>query len=336
MVKILWHRTVVRDGWHNLGTDLCFWRGFYWLTYCRRSAHTSVDGAIVVLRSIDLERWQEIAFINTEGDDRDPKLLPVGDRLFLYFSTWVKPYEENRGLRESYGNSGVISYVSISEDGATWSKPVQVYEENYWLWRPRFYDGVFYCTEKGGWLLTSKDGLKWIKKSHIPREKDKFLRSVNHRPCPAFNEADIIFRPSGELWCISRTKYREPDNSLFYFSKPPYEDWECVDLKTRIHCPVFCESGGKVYVAGRRNPSAPWISQSTPAGNTGIWLVEKGKVIPVLALPSDGDAAYPGLISLKPVKLLISYYSQHAYRSGVICGLTPHSADIYTAEIAIE
>jgi len=74
----------------------------------------------------------------------------------------------------------------------------------------------------------------------------------------------------------------------------------------------------------------------TPAGNTGIFIAEKGKVEPLLALPSDGDAAYPGLISREPGKLIISYYSQHAYLSGVICGLTPHSADVYMAEIAIE
>lgn len=41
---------------------------------------------------------------------------------------------------------------------------------------------------------------------------------------------------------------------------------------------------------------------------------------PVLALPSDGDAAYPGLLSLEENRLIISYYSQHAYLSGVLEG----------------
>ncbi len=81
---------------------------------------------------------------------------------------------------------------------------------------------------------------------------------------------------------------------------------------------------------------AQWKPQVTPAGNTGIFSVEKGKVEPLFALPSDGDAAYPGLISREWGKLIISYYSQHAYLSGVISGSTPRVADIYIAEIAVE
>jgi len=30
MPKILWHRTIVRDGWHNAFTDLCFWKNSPW------------------------------------------------------------------------------------------------------------------------------------------------------------------------------------------------------------------------------------------------------------------------------------------------------------------
>ena len=37
-------------------------------------------------------------------------------------------------------------------------------------------------------------------------------------------------------------------------------------------------------------------------------------------MPSDGDAAYPGLLALAEDRLIISYYSQHAYLSGVIEG----------------
>ena len=34
----------------------------------------------------------------------------------------------------------------------------------------------------------------------------KELREVEHRMTPQFNEAAVIFRPDGELWCVSRTK----------------------------------------------------------------------------------------------------------------------------------
>jgi hypothetical protein len=79
-----------------------------------------------------------------------------------------------------------------------------------------------------------------------------------------------------------------------------------------------------------------WRMQSTPPGNTGIFLAEREGVTPFLALPSDGDAAYPGLVSRQPGRLLISYYSQHAYLSGVLQGASPHSSDVYMAEVSSE
>ena len=44
----------------------------------------------------------------------------------------------------------------------------------------------------------------------------------------------------------------------------------------------------------------------------GIFLLDRSGV----ALPSDGDAAYSGLLSLETDRLIISYYSQHAYLRG--------------------
>ena len=41
MPHIQWQRTVIRDGWHNMGTSLCFWRDCYWLVYSRHASHAS-------------------------------------------------------------------------------------------------------------------------------------------------------------------------------------------------------------------------------------------------------------------------------------------------------
>ncbi|RJS88747.1 exo-alpha-sialidase [Candidatus Bathyarchaeota archaeon] len=330
MVKILYQRTIIRNGWHNAFTDLCFWHGSYWLTFRRGSAHVSPDGGIVIMRSVDLLRWRQVAFLKTRGDDRDPKFCPTANRLYVYFGTWL-PRPEG-WPDERFGP--LVTHVSFTEDGAEWSRPIPAYKQNYWLWRVRYHDGIFYSPAYG-WddprekhksfldLLTSEDGLKWSKKCRIG-EKDQ-------QP----DEADIWFQPDGELWCIARTT-RNPDHSLFYSSKPPYEEWECVDLKVTIHCPVFCQTNGRLYVAGRRRIDSPWIPQTVPAGNTGIFIAEKGKVKPFLALPTYGDAAYPGLISPEPGKLLISYYSQHAYLSGVVYSCSSNVADIYIAEISTE
>ena len=37
-------RTVVRDGWYNMPTDLTRWGGYYWLSYRRSTGHSCVGG----------------------------------------------------------------------------------------------------------------------------------------------------------------------------------------------------------------------------------------------------------------------------------------------------
>ncbi len=128
---------------------------------------------------------------------------------------------------------------------------------------------------------------------------------------------------------MSRTN-RDPDNSIFCWSKPPYQKWDWVDLKTILHCPVICECDGVVYVAGRRKTASPWKIQPTPAGNTAIWVLEKGKLDPFICLARDGAAAYAGLISRQKNGLLMSYYSQHAYLGGV------EPADTYSSQFLAE
>ena len=72
--------------------------------------------------------------------------------------------------------------------------------------------------------------------------------------------------------------------------------------------------------AGRRDTNTPGIPQHSPPGNTAIFRLDRDGVTPVFALPSSGDAAYPGLVSLEEDRLIVSYYSPHAYLSGAVEG----------------
>lgn len=319
MPQIKWQRTVVRDEWHNMGTDLCFWRDCYWLVYSRNASHVSPEGTTVVMRSLDLKRWHTVTVLDSGLDDRDPHFITTADKLYVSFFACQFSAVDNKLAQVGQ------TYLAWSETGASWSSPAPISKSNYWLWRIRQHDGTFYCPEKGGELLMSSDCLKWETVSRIPLANDDVVdpndptfdpRTITHKPCNSISETDFIFRPNGELWCVSRTN-RDPDDSIFYWSNPPYKEWNWVDLKTQIHCPVICEADGVVYVAGRRRTNTHWKTQPTPAGNTAIWVLQKGEVTPFIALASEGDAAYPGLISTQQKQLLMSYYSQHAYLGGV-------------------
>ena len=318
MAQLLSHHTVIRDGWHNMCSDLCFWNDTFWLVYDRTSAHSAPDGVVVLMRSADLRRWDEVAVFKTPYDARDAKLVATDDELFVFCAD--SHYESIDGKVRQVAHT----YAFVSNDGYRWSDPMQVGGRNYWLWRIQVHDGTFYCAEKGGNLMASSNGRDWRVLSRIadtegcsPQQLAD-IRAVDHRTTHRFNEADILFRPDGELWCVSRTKREPGQHALLYISSPPYEHWSCVDLETLIHCPALCASGDQVYVAGRRDLTAPWVPQHGPAGSTGIFRLDRTGVTPIYALPSDGDAAYPGLLSLEENRLIVSYYSQHAYLSGVI------------------
>jgi len=348
MVTILQHHTVVRDGWHNMLTDLVYWREYYWLVYCQRTSHYSLDGENVVLRSVDLKRWQEVVRFKTVGDDREPKFCLADDRLFVYFGTFLPPhYLTGKGHKRS-----IVTYASVTDDGIKWSKPEPVWKDQ-WLWRVRYHSGAFFGAAYGFGptgeirdhmhgpldLLTSQNGLEWKKVSTIT--------GVEDRP----NEADLTFRSDGELWlivCTWRGQGFSNNHTLFFSATPPYREWKRIDLKKTIYCPCFCETGEKLYVAGMRSLEEPWIPQSIPAGSTAIWTVEKGSVTPFFSLPSYGDVAYPGLFARESGKLVVSYSSQHAYLSGVLSSKMPLPAsgqrperftsdeDIFVAEIATD
>jgi len=61
------------------------------------------------MRSIDLQRWREVVFLKTGGDDRD-KFCPTGDWLYVYFGTWL-PRPEG-WLDEKF--SPLVAHVSSS------------------------------------------------------------------------------------------------------------------------------------------------------------------------------------------------------------------------------
>jgi hypothetical protein len=161
-------------------------------------------------------------------------------------------------------------------------------------------------------------------------------------------ETGLHFFESGEAWAVTRSGL-SPGAAKFSRATPPYREWETTDLGVLIHAPALLEHNGAVYVAGRRNAvmegdtTHPYID---PYG-MGIWKLELGKVTPVLRVPAAGDCSYPGIIKDPQGRICVSYYSQHAYYSGVLPdrfirnvekqgeGYVLPQADVFFAEIEL-
>ncbi|NQU10483.1 hypothetical protein HQ590_06825 [bacterium] len=311
MARIHRQVTVVRDGMHNAFTDLAYWQGAYWVSYRKGTAHASIDGQMCLSVSVDRTRFRESAHLKAPGDNRDPKLVVIDDdHLALISPTWLGGYDK----------LDLQQYISFSNDGFTWERLQPILERGRWLWRVRRHDDLFYgLVQVIGSdprihleLMTSRDLLHWDP-----------LCVVGDGSQP-LNESDIFWHPNGEAWIVARglpqPERGDPGYSWFACARAPYSKWELSKLDTVIHAPVMLEHAGCLYVTGRSHPDVdgettfPYLSRVS----LGLWRVDRGQTTKILSIPATGDCSYPGLIKDPDGRICLSYYSQHAYHSGVI------------------
>jgi len=173
VAELLGIERLFADGYHNAFTDLTFWKGHYYLSFRTAQTHAvSPAGDVVVYRSFDLKRWDLCVRFDTGGDDRDPKLIDAGDRLGLVFGTWMPRWGDGTRSLPGAPRGDLISHISVSRDGTSWSAPRQVYGVNYWLWRilptsDGFYSAAYHFGRHDEIemtmlnLLYSEDLFKW-------------------------------------------------------------------------------------------------------------------------------------------------------------------------------
>ena len=92
--RIKWLRTVYEDGRHNAFTDIRLFRGSYYVCFRSATSHGSLDGQIRVMASSDLREWRQAALLSTALDDRDPKLVEFGGRLWVLGPTRTPNFPE--------------------------------------------------------------------------------------------------------------------------------------------------------------------------------------------------------------------------------------------------
>ena len=349
-------RTAVRDGWYNAFTDLISWQDYFWLAYRRGLGHgiprsdlaESGNSFSVILRSGDLRRWHEaqvfeplFGIVDGSGVDT-AHFCSAGERLYVTFSLRTPGFPR--------------MCVSWTADGVRWSEPEILTLGDYhpYAWRMRWHEGRFYSAINNGYrndpekmtfdLIVSDDAIHWSKHAEID----------GSRPGKFSEESELHWRPDGELWCVVRAW----GPALLFWSRPPYTEWhEGVVLPATCDAPAMCETNGEVYVAGRCSlwqdkPARGGLKSfntfnhaETPfgrSGTTGLYLLRRDNAQLLVTLPPGGDAAYPGLISVEPGKLIMSTYSDVAYISGQVKPMhypeyryKRSECDIYIAEIEV-
>ena len=347
-------RVVVRDGWYNAFTDLALWKNYWWLAYRRGTGHGAalsvqsknewgglkagtVSGGnsfSVILRSTDLRRWHEAKVFEPPGGIADGAGIDLStfcatdDRLYAFMPV-------------KWPGVGRM-HCSWTEDGVTWTEPeeLRMGDTSPYTWRVRYRDGRFYSAinainfpgpEQPLDLIASDDGTNWTAHARIAAKHPKLFTE----------ESDLHWLPDGELWCVVRSG----NGALFYWAKPPYTEWSGTDLGVRCDAPVMCTANGKVYLAGRVEAPGEEAGSATGtggSGTTGLYHLTRGKAKLLLSLPPGGDAAYAGLVSPEPGKLVMSTYSDQAYFSDAVKPrhfpkylYKRSDCDIYVAEIEL-
>jgi hypothetical protein len=315
--RILWTRRLVGDGAHNAVTSLARWGGQTWLAHRKARDHFhEPPGALHVLASTDLERWDEAARVAAGLDDRDPKLVADGKRLWLFFgATRLAPRPGRKRWTESM--------AAWTEDGRTWTAPRRIHAPGWWLWSPARFEDGWWCAAYGCGgdeeppeqrveLLRSSDGLDW--------RHERVLIADGRA-----NETCLLRRPDGAMLAIARGRGVE---TLVLEAAPPYAGWRERSVPHWMQAPCALELGARVVGAGRDRGGAGGTV-------TRLWELGEGGTQVLLDLPSGGDTSYCGLVAEGERAFLVSWYSQHEFldRPGFVLAEGPSA--VYLARVEL-
>lgn len=280
---------------HNAFTDLVRFRDRWYLAFREGDGHVSPKGQARVLVSNDTETWNSVAVLTSDrGDVRDPKLsvTPAGE-LMVTTAVAIQP-------------PGVVrhqSYAWFSRDGADWSDPVAIGDENFWIWRTSWRDGIAYAI---GYATTKERSIR-LYRSTDGRNFDTLIETM--KPDGYANESSIEFAPDGTAWCLLRRDGQSAVGMLGV-AKRPYDAWTWQSLDRRIGGPKLLLLDDGRFLAGVRlydekvRTSLCWIDP------------QSGRLDECLTLPSGGDTSYPGLV-MHEGRLYISYYSSHEGKTSI-------------------
>jgi len=299
---------VINDGHHNAFTDMVYWNDHFYLVYRSAETHIDLDSKLVLIKSYDAGKWDEVEeFRFKDADIRDAKILVLNNTLFIYALKNENPFAIPH-----------TSYYTYSYDGEKWADWEEIVPNDYVLWRPKIINNIVYVAAvsddyEKSILLKSFDGRNW--------EKVGTIHKGEHH-----GEPEISLLPDGRMICVSR---REGSNlligdssacTLIGIAAPPYNDWDFEkDYITKLDGPVlfYNQNDRKTYAIGRYEPDHKGPITQTGSlfscKRTSIFLLEEDELIYLSDLPSGGDTSYPGVV-IHEEYLYICYYTSDIYR----------------------
>lgn len=320
-------RRIYSDGRHNAWTGICRHESKVYVSFRSGINHVAPRNTVKLIASADCESWSVVAErgeVSPEIDNRDPKVVSFGGRLFVYYPR----------CRARNPEREITGMVFTSSDGSTFSQPepVQGLPDRIWVWWMMPREDRLYGTgyARGRCLLASSaDGLTWEPLTDLPVE--------------AGNEAAFDFDPDGAMWVLVREDSYGCIPTVCVL-KPPYRrvDWK-LRLPMRLQGPMIKRLPGGCVIVCRQWDSPRGLRRNTRTEM--FWLADGELPRHVCTLPSGGDTSYAQWLDTGPGSAVISYYTSHEHKMAVRPNdpglaqdhaLAEHStaADIFLADVA--
>ncbi len=274
---------------------------------------------LYVVSSADERNWRLETTVALGRDVREPRLLSVDGKLFMYFAvlgTDLLSFEPQKMMA-----------VARIDDGA-WTAPRDVYKPGFIPWRTRTVGGRPYMLSYGdGRHIYARDGVP-VEVHWLTTEDGWTWRPVTAGQ-PAVlkgggSEADFVDLPDGGLVAVVRNEAGDGGawgSKICKASPGTLGRWSCQDDKRKFDSPLLFRRGGEVFLVARRHLSGSgdydlglrWLPPSVQTAayqldywrypkRCALWRVDPStlKVRWQVDLPSRGDTCFPA-VSADPV-----------------------------------
>ena len=315
------------DAPHSGFTSLVRFQGKFFCVFREGLAHIGTEenlGKIRVIVSEDGNNWKSAALIREYKIDlRNPKLsvMPDGKLMIVcggsgYCGTTLMEWH---------------SRVMYSVDGENWTKPIRVkgIPLNNWIFGitwlgdtgfvvPRICKsdpatGRLLHNNTGLILFRTKDGLNYDQVSSLI--SSPVIECHEGGGC---GEASIKFKDDSTMLIIVRLA----EKGMLLFSKPPYQDFNEVEIKHSLGGASLHHFKDDLWLVGTRENVYERPEGREDTATILLLVDEQGNFKRLFEFPSGGDTSYPGIV-IYDGKLWFTYYSSHEGRSAIYFSIIP-------------
>ena len=187
-------------------------------------------------------------------------------------------------------------------------------DPEFWLWSASWHGGNCYAF---GYDYATRKQLRLYRSTDGGRSFQTLIDDIGDANYP--NETCVVFADDQTAHCL----LRRSGPARLGTSPPPYTEWNWVDAPVSVGGPALLQLPDGRWIAGGRD-------RSNGGPRTMLWQPDwnTGAMTELVALPSAGDASYPGLVWHEG-RLWMSYYSSHEGKTSVYLAklkLIPHTA----------